>query len=147
MSKSDDTVKRHEPATMWQVPQGFRGIYAHAVQLRVPARLLVISGQIGVEPDGSVPVSFSGQCERAMTNVEALLADADMAVSDMIKVNYYLTRPVDLQSLAEIRKRRWASEAPPAVTTLVVAALARPDLLIEIEVTAASTRPEGGMAK
>ena len=147
MNNIDDTVKRHEPATMWPVPQGFRGIYAHAVQVRAPARLLVISGQIGVEPDGSVPVSFAAQCERAMTNVEALLADADMTVSDMIKVNYYLTRPADLPSLAEIRNRRWASEAPPAVTTLVVAALARPELLIEIEVTAASTRPEGGAAK
>jgi 2-iminobutanoate/2-iminopropanoate deaminase len=147
MRKIDDTMKRHEPASMWQVPQGFRGIYAHAVQVRTPARLLVISGQIGVEPDGSVPVSFAGQCERAMTNVEALLADADMAVSDIIKVNYYLTRPADLPSLAEIRNRRWASESPPAVTTLVVAALARPELLIEIEVTAASTCPEGGVAQ
>ena len=147
MGKIDDTMKRHEPATIWQVPQGFRGIYAHAVQLRAPARLLVVSGQIGVEPDGSVPVSFAGQCERAMTNVEALLADADMAVADIIKLNYYLTRPANLPSLAEIRNRRWASEAPPAVTTLVVAALARPELLIEIEVTAASTRPEGGAVK
>jgi enamine deaminase RidA (YjgF/YER057c/UK114 family) len=109
--------------------------------------MLVISGQIGIEPDGSVPAGFSAQCERAMTNVEALLADADMAVSDIIKVNYYLTRPIDLASLAEIRSGRWASEAPPAVTTLVVAALARPELLIEIEVTAASTRAEGGTAE
>lgn len=147
MRKIDDTMKRHEPATLWPVPQGFRGIYAHAVQVRAPARLLVMFGQIGIEPDGSVPAGFAGQCERAMTNVEALLADADMAVSDIIKVNYYLTRPVDLASLAEIRASRWASEAPPAVTTLVVAALARPELLIEIEVTAASTRPEGGAAQ
>jgi 2-iminobutanoate/2-iminopropanoate deaminase len=134
MGKIVDTMKRHEPATIWQVPEGFRGIYAHAVQ-------------VGVEPDGSVPVSFAAQCERAMTNVEALLADAGMTGADMIKVNYYLTRPADLPSLADIRNRRWASEAPPAVTTLVVAALARPELLIEIEVTAASTRPEGGEAE
>jgi 2-iminobutanoate/2-iminopropanoate deaminase len=147
MGKIVDTMKRHEPATMWQVPEGFRGIYAHAVQVRAPARLLVISGQIGVEPDGSVPVSFAAQCERAMTNVEALLADVGMTGADMIKVNYYLTRPADLPSLADIRNRRWASEAPPAVTTLVVAALARPELLIEIEVTAASTRPESAAAE
>jgi 2-iminobutanoate/2-iminopropanoate deaminase len=146
MLKLNDTMKRHEPATVWQVPQGFRGVYAHAVQVRAAARMLLISGQIGVEPDGSVPVGFSEQCERAMTNVEALLVDADMAISDIVKVNYYLIRPVDLPNLAEIRTRRWASDEPPAVTTLVVAALARPELLIEIEVTAASARPEGATA-
>ncbi len=73
-----------------------------------------------------------------MTNVEELLAAAKMAISDIVKVTYYLTRPTDLPALSEARTRRWKSDAPPAVTTLVVAALARPDLLIEIEVTAAS---------
>lgn len=72
-----------------------------------------------------------------MANVEELLAAANMAISDIIKVNYYLTRAADLPALSEARTRRWKTGSPPAVTTLVVAALARPDLLIEIEVTAA----------
>lgn len=142
-----DTMKRHEPATVWQVPEGFRGIYAHAVEVRAGARVLLISGQIGVAPDGAVPVGFSEQCDRAMLNVEALLADADMTISDIVKVSYYLTRPADLPALGKIRTTRWKSDAPPAVTTLVVAALARPDLLIEVEVTAASMRPDARTAE
>jgi hypothetical protein len=42
-----------------------------------------------------------------------------------------LTRAVDLPTLGELRRKRWASATPPAVTTLVVAALARPELLVE----------------
>ena len=38
----------------------------------------------------------------------------------------------------EARRRRWASERPPAVTVVVVAALARPNALVEVEVTAAA---------
>lgn len=131
-------MKRHAPATLWQVPEGFRTIYAHAVEVCSGSRMLLISGQIGVEPDGAVPSTFSEQCAMAMTNVEELLAAANMATTDIVKVNYYLTRPEDLPILSEARMRRWTSDTPPAVTTLVVAALARPDLLIEIDVTAAS---------
>ncbi len=48
------------------------------------------------------------------------------------------TRAEDLGSLGDIRRRRWASAEPPAVTTIVVAALARADYLVEIEVIAAA---------
>jgi 2-iminobutanoate/2-iminopropanoate deaminase len=134
-------MKRHAPTTVWQVPDGFRSIYAHAVEVGTGSRVLLISGQIGVDPDGGVPSEFSDQCDRAMTNVEELLAAAGMTISDIAKVNYYLTRSEDLPSLSEARNRRWKSDAPPAVTTLVVAALARPELLVEIEVTAVSREP------
>ena len=133
-------MKRHAPTTVWPVPEGFRGIYAHAVEVFGGSRVLLISGQVGVEPDGSVPTGFSEQCNRAMSNVEELLASANMAVADIVKLNYYVTRQTDLPALNEARIRRWKSNAPPAVTTLVVAGLARPELLVEIEVTAATAK-------
>jgi enamine deaminase RidA (YjgF/YER057c/UK114 family) len=134
-------MKQYAPTAVWPVPEAFRGIYAHAVEVRATSRVLLISGQIGVEPDGTVPSSFEDQCDRAMTNAEELLAAADMTVADIVKVSYYLTRQADLPALNEARSRRWKSDAPPAVTTLVVAALARPNLLVEIEVVAASIPP------
>lgn len=132
-------MKRHAPAALWPVPNSFRGIYAHAVELAAPARMLFVSGQIGTAPDGRVPANFAAQCDQAMANVEALLAAAGMAKTDIVKVTYYVTSAADLPALALARARRWASDAPPAVTTLVVAGLARPDLLVEIEVVAATT--------
>jgi 2-iminobutanoate/2-iminopropanoate deaminase len=135
---SNESIVRHNPETVWPIPESFRSIYAHGVELRSKARLLFLSGQIGVAPDGSLATHFEAQCEVAMTNVETLLTGAAMKQADIVKLVFYLTRAADLATLGELRRKRWASPTPPAVTTLVVAALARPELLIEIDVTAAS---------
>ncbi len=55
----------------------------------------------------------------------------------MVKATLFLTRKEDLPALGGARRERWASERPSAVTVIVVAALARPDALLEVEVAAA----------
>jgi enamine deaminase RidA (YjgF/YER057c/UK114 family) len=135
---SNEAVLRHNPEAVWPVPESFRSIYAHGVELRSNARLLFVSGQIGIAPDGSLAPDFAAQCEVAMTNVEAMLAAAAMTHTNIVKLVFYLTRAVDLPTLGELRRKRWASSTPPAVTTLVVSALARPELLVEIDATAAA---------
>jgi 2-iminobutanoate/2-iminopropanoate deaminase len=131
-------ILRHDPATVWAVPSAFAAIYSHAVEIPPAARLLLVSGQIGVAPDGVLQSGFRAQCEQAMANVEALLTDTGLRATDMVKVTYYLVDRADLPALTSLRQDRWSSPNPPAVTTLVVAALARPDLLVEIEVMAAA---------
>ena len=126
----------HNPSDVWTVPEAFRTIYTHAVEVRTPARLLLISGQFGVAPDLVVSPEFADQLEQAMANIEALLRSASMDTTNMVKVTYYLTRTGDLPVLGQIRRQRWASSEPPAVTVLVVSALARPDCLVEVEVVA-----------
>ncbi len=128
--------KRHNPESIWPVPESFQEIYAHAVEVSAPQKLLLISGQIGIAPDGTVPARFDDQCHQATDNVEALLAAAEMSAKNILRVTYYLTSVENLTALADIRRTRWGSKEPPAVTTLVVAGLARPELLVEIEVTA-----------
>ena len=128
-----------DPAVIWDVPDAFRKIYSHAIEVPVGHRLLLISGQIGIAPDGRLHTDFAAQCSQAMTNVEALLAAAELRIQDVVKVTYYLTDAADLPALTALRQQRWSSDNPPAVTTLVVAALARPELRVEIEVTAAKT--------
>jgi enamine deaminase RidA (YjgF/YER057c/UK114 family) len=138
---SDVGMKPLDPPTIWPVPEQFRTIYSHAID--VPAgRTLYISGQVGVTPNGSVAADFAGQCEQAMNNVEALLTAAGMTTANIVKLSYFLIRSGDLSELGQIRRRRWASATPPAVTVLVVAGLARPDYLVEIEAIAASSSTE-----
>lgn len=129
---------RHNPPSVWKVPDRFRAIYSHAVEVAAGARQLHVSGQLGVAPDGIMPPDFAAQLEQAMDNVEALLTAAGMERSDVVKCVFFLTRTADLPTLGDIRRRRWASDGPPAVTVIVVAALARPDALVEVEVTAAA---------
>lgn len=136
---ADATLGRAcNPDTVWQVPQAFRGVYSHAFEVPAGRRLLFVSGQFGVAPDGTVAEGFAGQCERAMDNVEALLAASGMGREHLVKVTYFLTRAEDAPALVEIRRRRWGAEEAPAVTALVVSALARPDYAVEIEAVAAA---------
>ncbi|HWK46534.1 MAG TPA: RidA family protein [Stellaceae bacterium] len=132
------TGKNHNPSTVWPVPDTFRGVYSHAFEVPTGKRLLFISGQVGVAPDGTLPSDFAVQCEQAMDNVEALLEAAGMARVDIVKLTYFLTRAEDAPTLGQIRRRRWASDQAPSVTALVVSALARPEYLFEIEAIAAA---------
>lgn len=132
-------LTRHTPDSIRAVPEAFQKIYTHAVEITSPERLVLMSGQIGVAPDGQTLEGFEKQCHQAMDNVEALLEASHMSVADILRVTYYLTDSADLPALSAIRTARWGSDAPPAVTTLVVAALAKPGLVVEIEVTAATS--------
>lgn len=133
------TFERHNPPTVWPVPEAFRSIYAHAVAVPAGGCLLLVSGQLGVTPEGRMADGFDAQCREAMANVERVLESANLTVTHVVKATYYLTRVEDLPSLGDIRLERWGSPTPPAVTTLVVASLARADALVEIEVTAAAS--------
>jgi enamine deaminase RidA (YjgF/YER057c/UK114 family) len=128
----------HNPPTVWTVPEQFRTIYTHALEVPAASRHLYVSGQFGVANDGAMRPDFPQQLDQAMSNVEALLAAAEMGKSDIVKATFFLTRTEDLPMLGEARRRRWASEIAPAVTVIVVAGLARPDALVEVEVTAAA---------
>lgn len=132
------SATRHNPPTVWSVPEQFRNIYSHAVEVATGTRMLFVSGQIGVALDGTLRAGFSEQCEQAMDNVEALLTAATMTKADVVKITYFLTRIEDQPSLGQIRRRRWADREPPAVTVIVVSALARAEYLVEIEVAAAA---------
>jgi enamine deaminase RidA (YjgF/YER057c/UK114 family) len=133
---ANDLFIAQNPDSVWQVPDTFRAIYSHAVEVGKPGRVLVISGQFGVAPDGHLGKDFAAQCEQAMDNVEALLATADMNTANLVKLTYYATRAIDLPILVQIRQRRWALDPAPSVTAIAVVALARPEYLIEIEAVA-----------
>ena len=100
---------------------------------------LYISGQFGIAPDGRLPATFVEQANLAMDNVEALLAAAGMTRANVVKLTYFLTRSSDAPDLGAIRRERWSSTEPPAVTAIVVSALARPEYLIEIEAVAVAS--------
>jgi len=65
-----------------------------------------------------------------------VLARAGMSVHDVVKVTQYLRREDDIPAYAKVRAR-FLGDARPASMLLVVAALVRPEFLVEIEVCAA----------
>jgi len=110
--------------------------YSQAVEVPAGLRWLHISGQVGVRPDGTLEQGFTAQAERAWDNLLAILAAAGMGPADVVKANVYLTRGSDLAESRRIRDAKLAGAAP-ASTLAVVAALANPAWLFEVEAVAA----------
>lgn len=128
------------PPTVWALPDQVRTIYAHAREAP-SGRTLFVSGQFGIASDGRMRAEFAEQLGQAMANAEALLAASGMVLADVRKTTFILTRTDDLCALKWVRQARWASEMPAAVTVLVATTLARPDALVEVEVTAPRPGP------
>jgi 2-iminobutanoate/2-iminopropanoate deaminase len=125
-------MKTHNPAGV-AAPVG---PYSHGVEMPGNARWLHIAGQIGIAPDGSVAADLEGQADQCWRNIKAILAAAGMGVENLVKVNHFLTRAENVAAYGKVRARH-LGEARPASTLLVISALARPDLLVEVEAVAA----------
>jgi 2-iminobutanoate/2-iminopropanoate deaminase len=112
------------------------GRYSHGVLVPAGAKLLFVSGQVGVDPDGSVPADFAIQARSAWRNLLAILDAAGMTADNLVKVTHYLTRTSDLPAYREVRASV-GGEARPASVLLFVSALADPKWLFEVEAVAA----------
>lgn len=110
--------------------------YSHAIEVATRSRLLFVSGQISVAPDGSCATDFATQARQCWRNLTAVLAEADMTLNDVVKIQAFLTRSSDLEEYRSIRNEMVGSTRP-AHTLLVVSALGRPEWLVELEAVAA----------
>jgi 2-iminobutanoate/2-iminopropanoate deaminase len=100
----------------------------------VSGDLVYTSGQVANDASGGiVSDEIEAQCRRALDNVRACLRAAGCELSDVIKVNAFLTDLGNFDVYNAVY-REYFSEPYPARTT-VGAALA-PGLLVEVEVVA-----------
>ena len=119
----------------WQDQFGF----VQANDVAGARRVLMCSGQTSVDADGT-PVhvgDMAGQIGKALDNLETVLSEAGLSLSDVMRLNYYTT-DVDgfIESAEVVGKRLGETGCRAASTLLGVARLAFPELLVEIEATA-----------
>ena len=100
--------------------------------------LVFIAGQVGIRADGTVPDGAEEQIELAFERLGAILAQQGLGFGDLVELVSYHVR-IDEQ-LAAFRaiKERYITRDFPAWTILGVAALARPNLQVEIKAVAAA---------
>ena len=110
--------------------------YAHAVLSEAPGRLLHTSGVVPVAPDGSVPGELGEQAAVVWSNVTAILAAADMAVTDVVSITTYVVAGHELGPVMAARDAAFAGHVA-ASTLVTVPALARAEWLVEVAVVAA----------
>jgi 2-iminobutanoate/2-iminopropanoate deaminase len=112
------------------------GKYSDAVEAAPNQRWLFTSGTPGMDAAGELPADITGQAELAWGHILKMLAAAGMSVNDLVKITQYLVRAEDIPAYAQVRTRM-LGEARPASMLMVVAALPRPQFLLEIEAVAA----------
>lgn len=115
--------------------------YAHGIIHSARARRLVVSGQIGISIDGTLADGFAAQAEQAWDNIEAILAEAGMSITDLIRITAYSVPAGMVGAWRVIRDRRLGGHLV-ASTYLEVAGLAAPGFLIEIEAEAVCEEPD-----
>lgn len=100
--------------------------------------LVFIAGQVGIRPDGTVPDTAEEQIDLAFRRLGAILEHEGLRFDDLVElVSYHVRIDEQLTRFREI-KERYITRDFPTWTILGVAALARPNLLIEIRAVAAS---------
>jgi enamine deaminase RidA (YjgF/YER057c/UK114 family) len=101
---------------------------------------LICAGQTAVDPEGNPRHAgdMRGQIGLALDNLETVLAMAGMGLGNIIRLSVYTT-DVDaaLGHFDLVGRRFGAAGGPPPMTLLGVSRLALPDLMFEIEATAA----------
>jgi enamine deaminase RidA (YjgF/YER057c/UK114 family) len=106
-------------------------------------RLVFVAGQVAMDGDGKIvgEGDLAAQAAQVFRNLSAVLAEAGCTLRDVVKFTTFLTRYEDFVRLAEWRKGLYTEIFPdggyPPNTGVVVSALARPGLLLEIEAIAA----------
>jgi enamine deaminase RidA (YjgF/YER057c/UK114 family) len=125
-------IKFHNPKTV-----SFSGNYSLGAEVPPGARLFYVSGQVGVDSKGKLQVGIDRQVEQVWKNIGNVLKSAGMGLSDIVKVTIFLTDSRFIVPYRAVRDKFFAKPPYPASTLLVVAGLADPSMLVEIEVVAA----------
>lgn len=123
--------------TDWSLQFGFN----QAELVEGSGKLLFVSGQTSIGDDGR-PLhgdDLSGQIGLALDNLEGVLAEAGMSLSNVVRMTIYTTEIDEVfKNFSAVTSRLDAAGVKPAQTLLGVDRLALPQLKIEIEATAAA---------
>ena len=112
--------------------------YSHGIEVPPGHRLIVCSGQLGIGADRTVPESVEDQAALCFANIAAILAEGGMTLSDIVRVNAYVSGREHLARYMATRDRVFAELPPPASTLMIVSGFAREDFKVEIEAIAAA---------
>ena len=107
-------------------------------QAVVAGGVVYLRGQIGQDLDTRESVGIGDvavQTEKAMSNIAMLLDEAGSSLRDIVKVTVYLTDIRYREPVYRVLGERLKG-VYPAFTGVVVPALARPEWVVEVDVTA-----------
>lgn len=120
-----------DPSTTYKAPSA----YTQAVVHGAAAERIVVSGQLGLKPDGTVEEGLENQMVRAFQNVFAVMAEAGFERRHLIRAIIYCTVPGSVAVYRAVRDRMLDGHLC-ANTYIEISGLASKDHLVEIEAEA-----------
>ena len=107
--------------------------YSRAV---VDGEFAFVSGTTGYDyTTMTLPADVTAQTQNCFKTIEAALKEAGFAMADIVRAVYYITDAGDADAVFAVTGAH-LGEIRPAATLLVVAGLYKPEMKVEIEVTA-----------
>ncbi len=117
------------------------GLYSHVASSRA-TNIISIAGQIGVNLDGTLPLTMSGQMDNIFTYFGAALRSHEMTYDHIIQMTTYVTGREHIAPFYEHRATLYpglfSTEAYPPNTLLIIDGLVLPEAIIEISAIAAA---------
>jgi reactive intermediate/imine deaminase len=117
----------------WQDAAGF----SQAWRVDGASTVVFVSGQAPVSADGQLvgEGDFDTQVRQVFENLRTVLEEADLGFDAVVKLTVFLTDMTRLRDYTRIKGEFIAGDQP-ASTAVGVTALARPEMMIEVEAIA-----------
>jgi 2-iminobutanoate/2-iminopropanoate deaminase len=94
---------------------------------------IFVSGQVGhVDSEGNKLEGIEAQTREVLERVKGVLQAAGASLDDVVKTTVFLVRASDFAKMNEVYRSYFKGDLP-ARSTVVVAALVKPEMLVEIE--------------
>lgn len=111
------------------------GTYVHGIEPPANSRMVFLSGQIPVKPDGSVPEGMEAQATVCWQNIEGILKAAGLGIENLVRTTQYLIDPAMYPEANKVRAK-FLGDHRTASVAITVPALIEPEWLIEIDAIA-----------
>ena len=117
----------------WQDAAGF----SQAWRVEGADSILFVSGQAPISADGQLvgDGDFDAQVRQVFENLRAVLDEAGMGLDAIVKLTVFLTEMGRLRDYTRIKGEFFAGKQP-ASTAVGITALARPEMMVEVEAIA-----------
>ena len=113
--------------------------FTNVVTATGPVKTVYVGGQDAVDPSGANigKGDLKAQTEQILKNIQAALAAGGAQLEHIVKWNVYVVQGQSIQEGFEAFQRVWGNRPnPPAISVMVVAGLAHPDFLVEMDAIA-----------
>ncbi len=125
--------KRQVNPWEWQNAMGF----SQAWLVDGATSIVFASGQAPISPEGELigEGDFEGQVRQVFENLRTVVEEAGATLESVVKLTVFLTDISRLRDYTRIKAGFFTGDQP-ASTAVEVAALARPEMMVEVEAVA-----------